>query len=136
MDPILIIFLCVALAAVAIMCIAATVTLLNARRSLDRMVVTVERTATDMHEIKTRLTPVLIRSEELLEQMHHTLQQADKQIEKISKGADAFASIAEDVRSFESGIMNRIRPSVDELTGMFAGAVKGVTTFIKTLSSR
>lgn len=136
MDPILIIFLCVALAAVSIMCVAATVTLLNARKSLDRMVVTVEKSAQDMHEIKSRLTPVLLRSEELLEQLHQTVQKADRQIETISKGADAFASIAEDVRSFEAGIMNRIRPTIDDLTGMFAGAVKGVTTFVRTLSSR
>lgn len=136
MDPILIIFLCVALAAVSIMCVAATVTLLNARKSLDRMVVTVEKSAQDMHEIKSRLTPVLLRSEELLEQLHQTMQKADRQIETISKGADAFASIAEDVRSFEAGIMNRIRPTIDDLTGMFAGAVKGVTTFVRTLSSR
>jgi phage-related protein len=77
-----------------------------------------------------------VRSEELLQQLHSTVQRADQQIDKISRGADAFASIAQDVKDFEVGIMNRIRPSVEDVVSLIAGATKGATTFIKTLMNR
>jgi ABC-type transporter Mla subunit MlaD len=83
-----------------------------------------------------RATPVLVRSEELLEQLHQTVQNADRQLDKLSRGADTFASIAQDVKDFEVGIMNRIRPSVEDVVSLVAGATKGATTFIRTLLSK
>lgn len=126
----------VALIAFTILCFVAVSVLLHARRQLDRMVMTAERSSNDLHELRTRLTPVLVRSEELLQQLHSTVQRADQQIDKISRGADAFASIAQDVKEFEVGIMNRIRPSVEDVVSLIAGATKGATTFIKTLMNR
>lgn len=126
----------VALIAFTVLCGVAVSFLLHARRQVDRMTMSAERAATDLHELRTRLTPVLVRSEELLEQVHGTVLRADAQIAKLSKGADAIASIAQDVKDFEVGIMNRLRPSVEEVVGLIAGATKGATTFIKTLMNR
>lgn len=125
-----------ALLSFTVLCIVAVVVLLHTRRQVDRMVLTAERSAADLHELRMRATPVLVRSEELLEQLHTTVQNADRQLDKLSRGADTFASIAQDVKDFEVGIMNRIRPSVEDVVSLVAGATKGATTFIRTLISK
>lgn len=136
MDPLLIVFLCVALSAVTVVCITATVVLINSSKHVVRIVASVERSSQTMQEIKQQLGPVLQRSEELFEQLRSTTQNANRQIEKLSKGADAFSAIATDVRSFEAEALDRLRPAMQDVTSLVSGVARGLTTFVRSLMQR
>lgn len=133
MDTSLVIFGCIALAALTVLCIAGAVTLLYARKQLDRVIDTVEKAAGDMSDLKRQLEPVIQQSEVVLGQLHSTLENADSQLDKLGRGADTFASIADDVKVLETNLMAKVRGPLEDVASLVAGVARGASVFARKL---
>lgn len=135
MDPVLLIFGCVALGAVTILCVAATVVLLRSRTHVERVVVSVEAMQTDVAQLQRQLEPVLERTADVLTDVQRIVENADKKLDQLSKGIETFASIAKDVKDIESMVIGKMRGPLEDITSIVAGAVRGVTAFTKKIVS-
>lgn len=136
MDSTLVVFACVALGAVAGLCLVGISAVIKAGRNLDRITGVVETMQRDVSELKTHTIPVLLKTGFVLDQTHETIASVRADLGKLSKAADSVSGIAQDVRSFEQDIIARIRPSVEDLTSISSGVIRGVTAFIRHLTKR
>lgn len=136
MDIVLIVAACLALVAVAVLCFTAVSFLNSARGQVDRVVASVERAASDLHQLRVDMAPVLKQSETLLVQLKDTADQVDRELEKIGRGADAFARIADDIRGLEQLVVSRLRGPISDVTGVVAGITRGITAFVRKLGER
>ncbi|MBS1560402.1 MAG: hypothetical protein JSS89_02230 [Bacteroidetes bacterium] len=135
MDPVLLIFGCIALGAVTILCIAATVVLLRTRSHVERVVVSVESMQTDVAQLQQQLEPVLERTAIVLSDVQRIVENADKKLDQLSGGIETFASIAKDVKDLESMVIGKMRGPLEDITSLVAGAVRGVSAFTKKIVS-
>ena len=135
MDPIFLVLGSVTLIAVAVLCIVGVVFLLDAKRQLARVVTVTETAGRDISELRKALDPVLTEARTMLVRTTETLERIDIQLEKVGKGADVFKDIAEDVRAIEQRVVAKVAGPIDDITGLFAGTVKGITTFIRKLGA-
>lgn len=135
MDPVLLIFGCIALGAVTILCIAATVVLLRTRTHVERVVVSVESMQTDMAQLQQQLEPVLERTAIVLSDVQRIVENADKKLDQLSGGIETFASIAKDVKELESMVIGKMRGPLEDILGLVAGTVRGVSAFTKKIVS-
>lgn len=135
MDPVLLIFGCIALGAVTILCIAATVVLLRTRTHVERVVVSVESMQTDVAQLQQQLEPVLERTAIVLSDVQRIVENADKKLDQLSGGIETFASIAKDVKELESMVVGKMRGPLEDIMGLVAGTVRGVSAFTKKIVS-
>jgi uncharacterized protein YoxC len=135
MDPVLLIFGCIALGAVTILCIAATVVLLRTRTHVERVVVGVESMQTDVAQLQQQLEPVLERTAIVLSDVQRIVENADKKLDQLSGGIETFASIAKDVKELESMVVGKMRGPLEDILGLVAGTVRGVSAFTKKIVS-
>ncbi len=135
MDPVLLIFGCIALGAVTILCIAATVVLLRTRTHVERVVVSVESMQTDVAQLQQQLEPVLERTAIVLSDVQRIVENADKKLDQLSGGIETFASIAKDVKELESMVVSKMRGPLEDIMGLVAGTVRGVSAFTKKIVS-
>jgi len=135
MDPVLLIFGCIALGAVTILCIAATVVLLRTRTHVERVVVSVESMQTDVAQLQQQLEPVLERTAIVLSDVQRIVENADKKLDQLSGGIETFASIAKDVKELESMVVGKMRGPLEDILGLVAGTVRGVSAFTKKIVS-
>jgi len=133
MDPILLIFGCIALGAVTILCIAATVVLMRTPAHIERMVASIESMQKDVAHLQRQLEPVLERSATVLTEVQRIVENADKKLDQLSGGIETFASIAKDVKDLESMVLGKMRGPLEDITSLVAGAVRGVTAFTKKI---
>lgn len=133
MDSTLLIFACIALAALAVLCVAATIVLLNSRKQFERVVVTMENIQGDVTQIKGQLEPVLERSATVLSDVQRIVENADARLDQLSQGIETFSTIAKDVRDLEHMVVGKLRGPLEDIVGMVAGAVRGVTAFTKKI---
>lgn len=135
MDPVLLIFGCIALGAVTILCIAATVVLLRTRTHVERVVVSVESMQTDVAQLQQQLEPVLERTAIVLSDVQRIVENADKKLDQLSGGIETFASIAKDVKELESMVVGKMRGPLEDIMGLVAGTVRGLSAFTKKIVS-
>jgi uncharacterized protein YoxC len=135
MDPILLVFLCIALAAFTVLCIVAAVAVRNVSIQLDKVVRASERAAADVQALRSDLGPILSETASLLGQLKATTAHADAQLVSLGKSADAIAGIIGDVRALEAKLLGRLGPPLEQAAGLVAGVTKGLTTFIQRLVS-
>lgn len=133
MDPVLLIFGCIALAAVTILCVAATVVLLRSRTHVERVVTSVESMQVDVAQLQHQLQPVLERTAIVLTDVQRIVENADKKLDQLSGGIDTFASIAKDVKDIESMVVSKMKGPLEDILGIVAGTVRGVTAFTKKI---
>lgn len=135
MDPVLLAFLCLALAALAFAAVVAAWLMLNAKSELQRSVDAVVKMSDDVHALRANLLPVLQDSRTLMQQLQATATSADQQLASLSKGVEAVTGIATDVRKFEKRLLERVGPPLEDAAGVVAGVSKGLSTFVRTLMS-
>jgi uncharacterized protein YoxC len=133
MDPVLLAFLCLALAAVAFAAVVAAWLMLDAKKQLHRSVDAVVRMSNDVNALRADVVPVLNDSRQLMQQLQATASSADQQLTSLSKGVEAVAGIATDVRTFEKKLLERVGPPLEDAADVVAGVSKGLTTFVRTL---
>lgn len=133
MDPVLLIFACLALGAVTILCIAAAVVLLRSRTHVERVVVSVESMQVDLAQLQRQLKPVLEHTAIVLTDVQRIVENAGKKLDQLSSGIDAFSSIAKDVKDIESMVVGKMKGPLEDILGIVAGTVRGVTAFTKKL---
>ncbi|MDZ4746676.1 MAG: hypothetical protein SGJ05_11845 [bacterium] len=136
MDPILLIFCVIALVAVTVLCVVATMWIIDLRKQVQRTVVIMDTAGRDVQEIKSKLLPVLDEAKTMLYHASNTFEQADIELEKIGQGADTFIAIAEDIRRFEQSVLSRIQGPLEDVTSVVNGAMKGISTFARKLFAR
>lgn len=135
MDPVVVAFLCLALAAIAFAAIVAAWLMRNVKSEIERSVNAVVRMADDVHALRADIAPVLSDSRVLMQQLQTTASNAEQQIAALSKGVEAVSGIATDVRSFEQKLLARVGPPLEDAAGIVAGVSKGLSTFVRTLMS-
>jgi uncharacterized protein YoxC len=133
MDPFLLVFACLALAAFTVLCIVAAMAIKNLTRQLDIVVSTTQRAAADLQTLRADIAPVLTEATSLLTQLKATTANADAQLTSLGRSADAIAGIVGDVRALESRLLQRLGPPLEQAAGVVAGVTKGVATFIQRL---
>jgi uncharacterized protein YoxC len=135
MDPVLLAFLCLALAGITFAAIMAVWLMRNVKSEIQRSVNAVVRMADDVHALRADIAPVLNDSRALMQQLQATASNAEQQITALSKGVEAVSGIATDVRSFEQKLLERVGPPLEDAAGIVAGVSKGLSTFVRTLLS-
>lgn len=133
MDPILLIFCVIALVAVSVLCVVGVMLLVDLKQQVRRTVIVVDTAGRDLQDIKHKLMPVLDEAKTTLQHTSRAIENADREIAKIGKGADTFVAIAEDVRRLEQQIVSRVQGPLEDVTNVINGALKGVTTFARQL---
>lgn len=133
MDPLLLAFACLALAAFAVLCVVAAIAIRNLTRQLDTVVLTTQKAAADLQSLRADIAPVLSEATSLLAQLKATTANADAQLTSLGRSADSIAGIIGDVRALEARLLGRLGPSLEQAAGIVAGVTKGVTTFIQRL---
>jgi len=136
MDPVLLIFSVIALLAFSVLCVVATMWILDLRKQVTRTIVVLDAAGRDITDIKHKLLPVLDEAKTMLTHAANTFEQADIELEKIGRGADTFIAIAEDVRRFEQHIVDKVQGPIDDVTSVLNGVMKGVSTFARQLLKR
>jgi len=129
----LLIFACLALGAVTILCIAAAVVLLRSRTHVERVVVSVESMQVDIAQLQRQLKPVLEHTAIVLTDVQRIVENAGKKLDQLGSGIDAFSSIAKDVKDIESMVVGKMKGPLEDILGIVAGTVRGVTAFTKKL---
>ena len=136
MDNTLIIFGSVALAALAVLCVTAAIMLVKAVKNLDRMTVTVESMGNDVNEIKSEVTPLLQRTTAVMEKADSAVNKIDESLDQLTFGTKAVRGIAEDTRKLEQELVERVRPALNDLTGLANSVVSGLTAFVRSIMDR
>ncbi|CAN5452356.1 hypothetical protein BH10BAC6_BH10BAC6_16240 [soil metagenome] len=133
MDPVLLIFGCIALGAVTILCVAATVVLLRSRTHVERVVISVESMQGDIAQLQRQLKPVLEHTAIVLTDVQRIVESADKKLGQLGSGIDTFESIAKDMKDIESLVVRKMKGPLEDILGIVAGTVRGVTAFTKKI---
>ena len=136
MDSTLIIFGSIALAACAVLCVTLAIVALRASKNLDRITSTLEQMGNDVTEIREQTVPLLDESRLVMRRTDATLQKLDGAVDQLAAGTSAIRGIADDARALEQDVVNQLRPTIEDLTGMVRGSVKGVASFIRSLLER
>lgn len=133
MNEILVIFGCIALGAVSVLCVTLTFVVVGAKKDLDRMTTTLETVGRDVSEIKNKAVPVFEKTMNVLSITEGTLDKLDDDLDRLSRGAQLFESAAKEVKNFQSMIVDKIRTPISDITSLFSGAIRGFSEFTKTL---
>lgn len=136
MDSTLIIFSAVALSAFTILCVTLAIVALRASKSLDRITTTLEDVGSDVSEMKEQALPMIDEATVVLQRTDVTLNKLDGAIDQLAAGTTALRGIADDARALERHVVDRLRPSIDDITSMVSGSVRGVATFVRSLLER
>ncbi len=116
------VFLVIALAAFAALCIYLIVVLSRVRSILE----VVER---EFKEISQKAMPVIENLEVITDKVKNVTETVDEQVETIKSSINAIKGIADSIVDFEQRIQSRIEEPVMETVGTFAAIFKGVRTF-------
>lgn len=136
MDPILLVFIIIALVAFSVLCVVLIMWITDLKKQVQHTIVVVDAAGRDLQDIKYKLLPVLDEAKTMLMHAGNTFEQADIELEKIGKGADTFIAIAEDVRRLEQQIIGRIQGPLEDVTSVVSGVLKGVSVFARQLLKR
>ena len=136
MDSTLVIFSAVALSAFTILCVSLAIVAFRAAKNLDRITITLADMGTDVSEIKQQALPLIDEATVVLQRADGTLEKLDGVADQLTAGSSAIRGIADDARALEQHVVGRLRPSIDDLTDLVSGSVKGVTTFVRSLLDR
>jgi len=136
MDPTLLIFACIALGAVAVLCVTLAFVAVRAGKNLQQMVGTIDSMAKDVSEIKDESIPLIVQATEVLQQTDAALAKLDRSLDNIEGGSQAFLGIAQDTRNLEREVVRRLQPAIEDMTSLATAGVKGVTTFLRNLLDR
>ena len=136
MDSTLVIFGCIALGAVSVLCITAAAIVIKASKNLDRMTNTVERMGLDVAEMKSEMTPLIQRGVSVMEKTDSAVGKLDESLDQLTFGSKAVRGIAEDTRKLEQEMVERVRPALNDLTKLANSVVGGLTAFVRNLMDR
>jgi len=136
MDNTLIIFGSIALGAFSILCISLVIVAFRASKNLDRITATLGEIGTDVTQIKDQALPLFDEATMVLQRADTTMAKLDGAVDQLAAGTSAIRGIADDARALEQQVVDRLRPTIDDLTGLLAGSVKGVTSFVRSLLDR
>lgn len=117
LDTTLVVFAVIALVAVTALCITLAFVAVRALREIERAVSTLEDVGSDVREMKQRVLPVM---DDALMAMRN-----------VAMGTATLRAMTEDVRTLEQQVVNRIRPTVDDITGAVSGAVRVISSLIR-----
>lgn len=133
MDSILLVFLCLALGAAAILCGVIATVVLRIGKNLHRVTLVVEAVQKDVNILMLGSLPLIEKTSLVLDQTKHTLNHLDTNLAKLSEGLDNVSGITHDVRMLEQSLLARVRPSLEDLASLVSGVARGVTVFVKRL---
>lgn len=134
MDATLLALLYVALGAITILAVVATVVLVRAGSSIERMTDVVESMQRDVHQVKEQTIPVLAKTSEALDRANSSLRKLEEQVDTLSGGVRNIAGIADDVRELEQSLIARVRPALEDLASLVTGVARGVTAFARKIT--
>jgi len=136
MDSTLVIFGSIALGACAVLCVTLAIVAVRASKNLDRITTTLEQMGNDVSEIREQAVPLIDESRLVMRRTDATLVKLDGAMDQLAAGTSAIRGIADDARALEQDVINQLRPSIDDLTGLVRGSVRGVTSFVRSLLER
>ena len=122
MDPMLVVFACIALGAVSVLCVTLSVVAVRAGR--------------DINELKEQLGPVLEQTTATMKITEEALTKLDNDLVKVTRGIEMFESMASDLKKLQGQLLDKVRQPLTDVTSLFSGAVRGFTEFTKTLIDR
>lgn len=134
MDPTLLALLYVALGAITVLAVVATVVLIRTGSNVSRMTDVVEDMQRDVRQVKEQTIPVLIKSSEALDRANSSLKKLEMQVDTLGGGIRNIAGIADDVRELEQSLVARVRPALEDLASIVTGVARGVTAFARKVT--
>lgn len=134
MDATLLALLYVALGAIIVLAVVATVVLIRTGSNVSRMTDVVEDMQRDVRNIKEQTIPVLIKSSEALDRANSSLKKFEMQVDTLGGGIRTIAGIADDVRELEQSLVARVRPALEDLASIVTGVARGVTAFARKIT--
>lgn len=134
MDATLLALLYVALGAIIVLSVVATVVLIRTGSNVSRMTDVVEEMQRDVRQVKEQTIPVLIKSSEALDRANSSLKKLEMQVDTLGGGIRNIAGIADDVRELEQSLVARVRPALEDLASIVTGVARGVTAFTRKIT--
>lgn len=134
MDAALLALLYVALGAVTVLAVVATVVLIRTGSNVSRMTDVVEEMQRDVRQVKEQTIPVLVKSSEALDRANSSLKKLEMQVDALGGGIRNIAGIADDVRELEQSLVARVRPALEDLASIVTGVARGVTAFARKIT--
>lgn len=133
MDNILVIFGCIALGSLTVLCVTLTFVAVGARKDLGKMTITMEHVGRDVGELKDRALPLFDQTSTVLRITEVTLEKLDDDLDRLSRGAQLFESAAREVKNLQTLVVDKIRAPINDITSLFSGAIRGFSEFTKTI---
>ena len=124
------------LAAASVLCVVLAVAAIRAVNNMDRMTDALESVGRDVEDLKKQVEPVINEAGKVLQRTDDALKKIDTSLGQVNKGTQVFQQMAEDVRELEQDLVDRVRPPLQDLGSVAAGAIKGFTGLIKSLLDR
>lgn len=116
MNTALLVFGILALIAITVLCVTLAIVAVRALREMQRAVLTLEDVGTDVRELKQRVLPVV--------------DDAVAAMRNVAVSTATLRAITEDVRAMEQQVVNRLRPTVDDITSTIGGAVRAISSLV------
>ncbi len=134
MDATLLALLYVALGAITVLAVVATVVLIRTGSNVSRMTDVVEEMQRDVRQVKEQTIPVLVKSSEALDRANSSLKKLEMQVDTLGGGIRNIAGIADDVRDLEQSLVARVRPALEDLASIVTGVARGVSAFARKIT--
>lgn len=136
MDQTLLIFSCVALAAVTTLCVTIAIVAVRAAGDLKSLTMNVVAIKSDVSDVKRSLIPVIDKAGRVMDDTHNAMHQVNKGLEALNSGTELFKSVASDIKELEKELVDRVRTPLMDVASLVAGTIKGATAFITALTTR
>ncbi len=133
MDNILVLFVCIALSAITILCIVLAIAALRAVKNVAAMTSTMERVGADVGELKSQLIPLIEQATVVITRSEKTLEALESNLQHVSKGTATFERIAGDLHKLEQDLVSRVRIPLTDLSNTIGSALASVSGFVRNL---
>lgn len=134
MDPILLVFACLALASFSLLCVIATIMVFRLRKNVDSITHSATSVASDVKALRVQTEPLLESATSALQKMGSSMEQLDVALNHLSDGSKVVSSMAHDVRDLERRILSQLEPPVQDVLAILASSTKGIIAFLRRLS--
>lgn len=131
MDNTLITFTCIALAAATILFVVLAIVVVRAAQEVQRIADAVQQASADLSAFKAHVLPLVEDTARMVRKTEQTLVRVDANLDLIRKGTQTFADVAQDIRSLEQEVVERVRQPLSDLTAVLSGGIGKVSSLAR-----
>lgn len=135
-DVVLIVFACIALGAAAFLFVVLTVAVRRFSGSVEQITEVVQKAGRDITEMKDHSVRLLSETTVFIQKSEKTLEKIDDNLLHISKGTEAFEQMANDIRTVQQDLLEKVQGPLADLAGFLSGTISGISGMLKNIFAR